>query len=58
MRTAETSPVSATEAKSLFFDLDHLPALVLAVSGVAYSTISNQPLAGYWSTVYMGAGRV
>ena len=38
MRTAETSPVSATEAKALFSDLGHLPALVLAVSGGPDST--------------------
>jgi len=33
VRTAETSPVSAAEAKALFSDLAHLPTLVLAVSG-------------------------
>jgi tRNA(Ile)-lysidine synthase len=38
VRTAETKPVSATEAQSLFSDLDHLPALLLAVSGGPDST--------------------
>ena len=38
MRTAETKPVSATEAQSLFSDLDRLPALLLAVSGGPDST--------------------
>jgi len=38
VRIAECAAVSATEAKSLFSDLDHLPALVLAVSGGPDST--------------------
>ena len=38
MRTAEATVVSAREAKSLFSDLVHLPALVLAVSGGPDST--------------------
>jgi tRNA(Ile)-lysidine synthase len=38
MPTQNAAPVSATEAKSLFSDLDHLPALVLAVSGGPDST--------------------
>jgi tRNA(Ile)-lysidine synthase len=38
VRTAETKPVSATEAQSLFSDLDRLPALLLAVSGGPDST--------------------
>ena len=38
MSTAETSPVSATEAKSLFSDLEQFPTLVLAVSGGPDST--------------------
>jgi len=36
--TAETAPVSAAELRSLFSELDHLPALVLAVSGGPDST--------------------
>ncbi len=47
MRTAETSPVSATEAKALFSDLGHLPALVLAVSGGPDST-ALMVLAARW----------
>ena len=47
MHTAETSPVSATEAKSLFSDLEHLPALVLAVSGGPDST-ALMVLAARW----------
>jgi tRNA(Ile)-lysidine synthase len=47
VRTAETSLVSATEAKSLFSDLDHLPALVLAVSGGPDST-ALMVLAARW----------
>jgi tRNA(Ile)-lysidine synthase len=38
VHTAETSAVSAKEAKSLFAKLEHLPALVLAVSGGPDST--------------------
>src|ERR1039457_4114344 len=38
MPTQNAAPVLATEAKSLFSDLDHLPALVLAVSGGPDST--------------------
>jgi tRNA(Ile)-lysidine synthase len=47
VRTAETSPVSATEAKSLFSDLEHFPTLVLAVSGGPDST-ALMVLAARW----------
>jgi len=47
VRTAETSPVSATEAKSLFSDLEQFPALVLAVSGGPDST-ALMVLAARW----------
>lgn len=47
MRIAETSAVSAAEAKSLFFDLDHLPVLLLAVSGGPDST-ALMMLAARW----------
>ena len=47
MRTAETSPVSATEAKSLFSDLEQFPTLVLAVSGGPDST-ALMVLAARW----------
>jgi tRNA(Ile)-lysidine synthase len=38
MPTQMTSPVSATEAKALFSDLEYLPALLLAISGGPDST--------------------
>jgi tRNA(Ile)-lysidine synthase len=47
MPTQESSPVSAAEAKSLFSDLEHLPALVLAVSGGPDST-ALMVLAARW----------
>jgi len=47
VRTAETTPVSGTEANSLFSELDHLPALVLAVSGGPDST-ALMVLAARW----------
>jgi tRNA(Ile)-lysidine synthase len=47
VRIAETSPVSATEAKSLFSDLEQFPALVLAVSGGPDST-ALMVLAARW----------
>ncbi len=47
MPTQESSPVSAAEAKGLFSDLDHLPALVLAVSGGPDST-ALMVLAARW----------
>jgi tRNA(Ile)-lysidine synthase len=47
VRTADTTPVSATEAKSLFHDLQSLPALVLAVSGGPDST-ALMVLAARW----------
>ena len=47
MRIAKTVGISATEAKSLFSDLEHLPALVLAVSGGPDST-ALMVLAARW----------
>ena len=47
MRTAETAPISAAELKSLFSDLEHLPTLVLAVSGGPDST-ALMVLAARW----------
>src|SRR5664280_368081 len=47
MPTQESSPVSATEAKALFSDLDRLPALLLAVSGGPGST-ALMVLAARW----------
>ncbi len=47
MPTQESSPVSAAEAKGLFSDLNHLPALVLAVSGGPDST-ALMVLAARW----------
>ena len=47
MRTAETSLVSATEAKALFSDLEQFPVLVLAVSGGPDST-ALMVLAARW----------
>jgi tRNA(Ile)-lysidine synthase len=47
VRTAETTPVSATEAKALFSDLEQFPVLVLAVSGGPDST-ALMVLAARW----------
>ena len=47
MRAAEASPVSAAEAKSLFSNLESLPALVLAASGGPDST-ALMVLAARW----------
>ena len=47
MATAETSPVSQSEAKSLFSGLEQFPALVLAVSGGPDST-ALMVLAARW----------
>jgi tRNA(Ile)-lysidine synthase len=47
MPTQESSPVSTTEAKALFSDLDRLPALLLAVSGGPDST-ALMVLAARW----------
>jgi len=49
VRIAETSPVSAAEAKALFSDLASTPALVLAVSGGPDST-ALMLLAARWRT--------
>jgi tRNA(Ile)-lysidine synthase len=47
MPTQESSPISATEAKALFSDLDRWPTLVLAVSGGPDST-ALMVLAARW----------
>ncbi len=47
MRTAETAPFLAAELKALFSDLEHLPVLVLAVSGGPDST-ALMMLAARW----------
>jgi tRNA(Ile)-lysidine synthase len=47
VRTAETAAVSAAEVKALFSDLEHLPVLVLAVSGGPDST-ALMVLAARW----------
>ena len=47
MPTQESSPVSAAELEGIFSDLDHLPALVLAVSGGPDST-ALMVLAARW----------
>lgn len=41
----------------LFRQLPYITVLVLAISGVAYTNISNQPLVGYWEflVIVMGA---
>ena len=36
--------------------LPYIVVLVLAVAGVAYSTTSNQPLAGYWEFLALATG--
>jgi tRNA(Ile)-lysidine synthase len=50
MPTQESSPVTAAELKTLFSDLDHLPALLLAVSGGPDST-ALMVLAARWRDV-------
>jgi tRNA(Ile)-lysidine synthase len=57
VRIAETSAVSAAEAKSLFFDLDHLPALLLAVSGGPDST-ALMMLAARWRKALKGGPKL
>ena len=47
MRTPESSAISATEAKALFSDFEHVPVLVLAVSGGPDST-ALMALAARW----------
>jgi len=47
VRIAETASISAAELKALFFDLEHFPALVLAVSGGPDST-ALMVLAARW----------
>jgi tRNA(Ile)-lysidine synthase len=53
VRTAETSSVSATEAKALFSELERFPTLVLAVSGGPDST-ALMVLAARWRKTLKG----
>jgi tRNA(Ile)-lysidine synthase len=52
VRTAETSPVSTTEAKALFSELEHFPTLALAASGGPDST-ALMVLAARWRKTLM-----
>jgi hypothetical protein len=46
----EAANPSAPPSRSSFFrrQLPYIVVLVLAISGVAYTNISSQPLVGYW----------
>src|SRR5262249_50488875 len=45
---ARPSGGASSYASFLYRQLPHIVVLVLAISGVAYTNISHQPLVGYW----------
>ena len=45
---ARPSGGASSYASFLYRRLPHIVVLVLAISGVAYTNISHQPLVGYW----------
>src|SRR5262249_1697082 len=45
---ARPSGGASSYASFLYWQLPHIVVLVLAISGVAYTNISHQPLVGYW----------
>jgi hypothetical protein len=49
---------SSTTANFLWQQLPYVVALMLAISGVAYTNVSHQPLTGYWEFLALAIGVV
>jgi hypothetical protein len=45
---AETSSTSSAASAFLWQQLPYVVVLILAIAGVAYTNVSDQPLVGYW----------
>ncbi len=56
--TPESSPSHSGMAHILWQQLPYAVALLLAIGGVAYTTISQQPLVGYWEFLALAIGVV
>jgi hypothetical protein len=54
----EPSPIRSEIAHILWQQLPYAVALLLAVAGVAYTNISQQPLVGYWEFLALAIGVV
>src|ERR1700759_5613775 len=54
--TAENRPADSGRAGFLLKQLPYIAVLMLAISGVAYTNMSRQPLVGYWEFLALAIG--
>jgi hypothetical protein len=57
-QTAADPPRHPAKASFLWRKLPFLLVLALAIAGVAYANVSNQPLVGYWELLALATGVV
>jgi len=55
-QVADEIPLRSRNVRLLWRKLPYIAVLTLAVSGVAYTNISHQPLVGYWEFLALATG--
>ena len=55
-QVADEIPLRSRKVQLLWRKLPYIAVLTLAVSGVAYTNISHQPLVGYWEFLALATG--
>jgi hypothetical protein len=56
--SGESPSTNSGMTRFLWQQLPYVAALVLAIAGVAYTNVSNQPLVGYWEFLALAIGVV